>query len=634
MYKIKTLSATNFKFFFGTKEIHFDRKHVLIYGENGSGKSSIYWALHCFLHSTLKPDVDSVQKYFKHITQHEESIRNRYAADNKSSSVEVTLSHKDSRRYADIRTKVSDTTVNTQTVMEIKLMTLSSELINYKVIYNMYLATNRSSIKLFDYFKKNLLEFINFNQDLTSIYGEKISKSSLEWWRYIAKGMTPYTTMSDPKYHEFQSHVDAFNQKLSDFLQLITEKTNQILSEDFKENFKVKFKYTPATFNEFNEQNKGRNRKTLSPEIELIVELPNITGRAAIVERPQSYLNEARLSSIAISIRLAILEDRYLSDAPKVMVLDDLLLSLDLGNRESVLKMLLKKYSPRYQLIILTHDKVFFDCVLNHLSEKEQKEDWKIYEMYETEDGHKKIPAIIDYKTPYSKALSYFKGINCDIDYNACGNNQRQALEEIFKKQLNYFHLSNNDGSPLNINSMMIGGFLVTAKELYPQIKFDTEILDELEIYSKQSLNPSSHHNPRSNFYKKELERIFEIIGRLEDHIIKVVIPYDSILSFKILCWSGSEYNYKVKILDDLRAYKKPDEAYYFVDDDKRDYQLVECNGEALGHKVNSKSLHDLYNETCSGLSNSKGEEPLIEGDIFKVYSNEDGKSLLDLIAD
>ncbi|RTZ49518.1 hypothetical protein EJ377_02990 [Chryseobacterium arthrosphaerae] len=48
MHKIKEITLSNFKFFHGEKTIDIDRKNVLIYGENGSGKSSIYWALYTF----------------------------------------------------------------------------------------------------------------------------------------------------------------------------------------------------------------------------------------------------------------------------------------------------------------------------------------------------------------------------------------------------------------------------------------------------------------------------------------------------------------------------------------------------------------------------------------------------------
>ena len=138
MYRIKNIRLTNFKFFFGEENLKLDKKHTLIYGENGSGKSSIYWALHCFLHSTLKPNTASVQKYFLPISRNDESIKNRYAQDTEKSGVSITLEHDDFSRYANINAEISDSVVNTQTNSEIKLMTLSSELINYKIISNIH----------------------------------------------------------------------------------------------------------------------------------------------------------------------------------------------------------------------------------------------------------------------------------------------------------------------------------------------------------------------------------------------------------------------------------------------------------------------------------------------------------------
>lgn len=619
MYKIDKLKLTNFKFFSGDKDVTFNKRHVLIYGENGSGKSSIYWALHCFLHSTLKPDIDSVQKYFKLITEHPESIRNRYATHSgENSGIVVTLKHDDTKRYADINAEISNTTVNTQTNQYIKLMTLSSELINYKVIYNMYLATNKDSIKLFKYFVENLMEFIDFDQELTTIRGHKLSRNSLDWWRYIEQSIDPYPGIGGVGYNDFVEHVRLFNEKFSDFLQLITEEANRSLSEDFKEDFKIKFKYTPATYNDFNTYNKGRNKITIAPEIELIVELSTLSGVAAIVERPHSYLNEARLSSIAIAIRFAILKERYTEQAPKVMVLDDLLLSLDLGNRSSIINMLLRKFSSIYQLIILTHDRAFFDCVLNHLSKNDIETKWKLYEMYESEDGGKKVPSIVEYQTALSKAYAYFKGNNCQIDYSACGNNQRQALEDVFKKQLKNFNLLDDKQRPINIDAMMINHCLLEAQKLYPRIAFDTTILDELDIHRKQSLNPSSHHSPKSNFYKRELLRTFEIISILNKHDIRVLIPVDSELKFKVSCEDGTEHDYKLKVLDNILAYKKPDNDYYFSDSDKYDFQMTECNGNELTHKIKSKTLSELYNDTCNFLD--RKYKTIRENDIYNVF--------------
>lgn len=633
MYKIKNIKLTNFKFFFGEKNIKLNRKHTLIYGENGSGKSSIYWAFHCFLHSTLKPNADSVQKYFLPISRNDESIKNRYAQDSEKSGVSITLEHDDFSRYTNINAEISDSVVNTQTNPEIKLMTLSSELINYKVIYNMYLATNKSTIKLFSYFEKNLMEFIDFDQDLTTISGNKLSRNSLEWWRYIKDGIQPYTTMTDPRYLQFQEHVAIFNQKLNDYLQLITGEANQILNEDFGENFKFKFQYTPAIYNDFkykNGQPHGRTRETTAPEIELLVILPDLHGAASEIKRPQSFLNEARLSAIAIAIRLAILKERYIEKAPRIMVLDDLLLSLDLGNRSSLLKVLLKKYAPLYQLIILTHDRVFFDCVLNHLSEEEQK-NWRILEMYETEKDNKRVPTVIQYQTALSKAYSYFKGINCSIDYNACGNNQRQALEELFKKQFEAYLLRNENGEIVQTSGLMIAGCIANAKSMYSKIGFDTDLLDELEIHRKQSLNPTSHHNPQSNFYKSEIERTFEIITLLENHRIEKLVPHGSIITFEVECDDGTMCSYKVQILDDILAYKAPNKDYFVNSADKINFFIQECNGSAVGMKTNGRTLQEFYNETLEGIKSGLHKNPIKKEDVLSLFQY-NGRTIKDIL--
>lgn len=638
MYKIKNLKLHNFKFFFGEQNLRLDKKHTLIYGENGSGKSSIYWALHCFLHSTLKPDVASVQKYFLPINQNEESIKNRYAQNEDRSGITITLEHTNYQRYANIEAEISNNIVNTQTNPDIKLMALSSELINYKVIYNMYLATNKDTIKLFSYFEKNILEFIDFDKELITISGRKISRNSLEWWRYIKEGMQPYTTMTDPNYGIFQGHVTDFNQHLQDYLQLITGEANRILCEDFKEDFTITFKYTPAIYNDFkydeNGQPHGRTRETKDPEIELIVELPNLGGISSnIVQRPHSYLNEARLSAIAIAIRLAILKERYIEKAPKIMVLDDLLLSLDLGNRSALLKILLKKYTSLYQLFILTHDRVFFDSVLKHLTDDDRKNNWRILEMYETENGDKKVPKVVTYQSSLSKAYAYFKGDNCPIDYNACGNNQRQALEEIFKEQIKAYSMRNEKNELIKTNELMIGECIARARDMYKNIGFDTNLLDELDKHREQSLNPSSHHNPQSNFYKSEIKRTFEIIELLQKHKIVPLVQKDSTITFSINCDDGTTYNYEVQLLDDILVYKKPDSLFLDNSSDKRKYVILRCNGKELKYTTNGLTLQEFYDDTINGIKSTLHKNPILEKDIFDIFKY-NGKSIKETLAE
>ena len=50
--KIQSIEITNYKAFLGKHTLNIGGKNVFIYGENGSGKSSLYYALKDFFQSS------------------------------------------------------------------------------------------------------------------------------------------------------------------------------------------------------------------------------------------------------------------------------------------------------------------------------------------------------------------------------------------------------------------------------------------------------------------------------------------------------------------------------------------------------------------------------------------------------
>src|SRR5690606_11924037 len=64
--------------------------------------------------------------------------------------------------------------------------------------------------------------------------------------------------------------------------------------------------------------------------------IPEITFHGQPVEYPQYFLNEARLSALALAIYFAgrkLAERQTMNDMPRIMVLDDVLIGLDQANR-------------------------------------------------------------------------------------------------------------------------------------------------------------------------------------------------------------------------------------------------------------------------------------------------------------
>lgn len=85
-WRLNKLIVHNFKFFCNEFILPVDCKNILIYGENGSGKSSIYWSLYTILQSCLKSNATVASKYFD--ATHSENLRN-YGAQNEALFDEV-----------------------------------------------------------------------------------------------------------------------------------------------------------------------------------------------------------------------------------------------------------------------------------------------------------------------------------------------------------------------------------------------------------------------------------------------------------------------------------------------------------------------------------------------------------------
>ena len=78
MSKISTITLSNFKFFGKEEVINIGGKHLLLYGENGSGKSSLFWGIYTLLEASFKQSIET-DKYFQPFGTNDESLVNVYA---------------------------------------------------------------------------------------------------------------------------------------------------------------------------------------------------------------------------------------------------------------------------------------------------------------------------------------------------------------------------------------------------------------------------------------------------------------------------------------------------------------------------------------------------------------------------
>ena len=89
-----------------------------------------------------------------------------------------------------------------------------------------------------------------------------------------------------------------------------------------------------------------------------------------ILNRYDLFLNEARLTALATSIYFSIIKklSNIVGDnSLKILVLDDLLISLDMSNRLNLIDLLKKDFS-NFQIIFFTHDKTLFEVFKDKMS--------------------------------------------------------------------------------------------------------------------------------------------------------------------------------------------------------------------------------------------------------------------------
>jgi RecF/RecN/SMC N terminal domain len=547
MNKIKQIKLKHFKFFYGEVTIDLERQNALIFGENGSGKSSLYWALYTFLQSVFKDTPQKVQKYFQH--NHDENIRNRFAPDADDSYIKVVF--EDDLESATDR-QISNSTVNTKTGTLIRQAVQGSELINYKLLSKIHDFKNPQQIDLFPIMEKEILPFINFRENLIKHDGVAGTANAQEWWDYIKSGMQPRGKMHEQPYKTFVTAVGKFNTELQFYFDSIVESVNEYLKK-FKQPITVSFEILNCTYDAFEDGSTTlRNHKTIAPSVLILAYFnhANIPSHKQKITRPHTFLNEAKLTAIALSIRLSMLGQKLSGivapDTPKFLILDDVLISLDMSNREIVLDIILQEFTD-YQLIILTHDRNFFE-LLRHRIKKFNQTNWKYIEMYECEKNNIPQPLIKTSETYLDKAEKYF----LLKEYEIAGNFLRKEAEAFCKD-----FLPKKWQHTIEFNLHDLNGLIHQLTLFAEGARLDKQLFQDLDSHRKFVLNPTSHDSYDVPKFNSEIGNCLNTLKALRQIQNEPFLQRGEQVEFELS--DGKDlYKFEIKLEDDFRLLKEP----------------------------------------------------------------------------
>ena len=493
----------NFKFDLGTG------KNLLLYGENGSGKSSLYYALHVLFQSVFKEDKGA--KYFK-----PGDINGEDFLVNDEHLINIFRFHeaKDNTYTPYIRFTFDNGKVwrldngglsseNGGDESEIRMLNKNSAFINHSYVSRFHAARNSEEIDLWNVFYKDILPFHvpkDSEQFLSDLYDEIVSD---------CKGNI---SMRNKR---LQGKILLFNTLLGDSISRINTKVSAIYNDNFRSaedsNLSIKLLYYSdgAPENKQKEHfylyygNIRNNRTTGRVDLYPPRIFIEIKENGVLIPTPQSHFNEAKLTAIALAVRFAAMTTTAIVPG-SFLALDDMLISLDMSNRAKVVDFLLK-ISDNYKIYLFTHDRAFFDFVCRKIQQSGKADEW-IYKRISYNRNNKE-PLILDEYSDYLSKAKHFYEIG---DYDTSAIYLRKQLEQDVGELLPYELKTKADGGFVDLQTLwnkLVKFYSDNGKSLEPSMQ--TLFTDSKLLI----LNVAAHFQRLSNpIYRIEVDNVFKLI--------------------------------------------------------------------------------------------------------------------------
>lgn len=623
-WRINQIEVKNFKFFKNTFTLNIDRKNILLYGENGSGKSSIYWSVFTHFQAYAKEQTEA-QKYFT--ANHSQNLRNRFVDESEGSYIKISFHDGNSETKSIVDSDVDYYPANEETLRFMRGTAMLSDFLNYKILSSLFDFKNSEDNQVFSIFEKEILPYIDFDEPYQKIDGTLTDiQNAGEWWGYIKRiinteGVIPrnekkYSNFNrgTAQYKAYQERISSFNRLLKNKLQFLVLRANAIIEDVFNIEAKIELTVSDAIFNRYIGF-RNYSATLESPKIYLKARMTSsLLANDALIEHPRSFFNEAKITCMALALRLAILEDHATTDEfPSVLLIDDLLISLDMPFRRMVIKQLLT-YSSRFQTFIFTHDRAFFHLVMSEIKQLGNTDEWKTFNLYVKKDDTGCLqPALVLEESYIAKAKAHLHMLEIPASVNAL----RKAAEKILKNILSQNEI---------LQIIFEQGYCNLSKMIdvfgnkYAKFLGLESLAAHLQDDRKLLLNPFSHDDIETPFYRRELEKTIEEIEQLGRIHKNVIVDYEKVrtVEYKMRVTKDEESNdVTIMFLEQFNSFEYNGNIYYsnpkvFVRDSYNEGQ-IQCK---------EWGLNKLLDRMCHYIGHNAATKQKIQDCLYDMGGN------------
>ncbi|MCD7815866.1 MAG: hypothetical protein LUH12_03970, partial [Bacteroides sp.] len=246
----------------------------------------------------------------------------------------------------------------------------------------------------------------------------------------------------------------------------------------------------------------SRKLEILPPIIRLTIKEKKDNGTWSDIEKPQTQLNEAKLTAIILSIRFSLL-DLVAAPDGRFLALDDMLISLDMSNRMKVIKYLLDVVVLKYKLYVFTHDRLFYHTLKRIIETQYKSSEWVFGGIYVDDSIVPNEPNYVpDDKTKIEKIEDAYK---CH-DYFLCGTLLRQECERCLEELLPDSYRVKEDPRTRTSSSKNLDEQIASLEEFCRLENIDYTPFKDLKSYKDLFLNSTAHNDITSPFYRNEVK--------------------------------------------------------------------------------------------------------------------------------
>lgn len=401
--RLSAVEIRNYRAYRGTFRIELPKgENLLIYGENGAGKSSLFHTLRTFLEA---PGLRVVEKN----AQGQEVSRPIKITDDQ---------HRFTPAEPGVKLEFGErifewTNANNDTGHEIvRLVNQAKGFLDYKALLDVHHVRSgeKPEIDLFPLLIQSLLPHYTYShRGVSRTFKERwaeLQKEVKRTWRWSRRQKEPEK--------DFLAELKEFNEALKKAITDLGARASALLAS-FGDEFQVEFRYMEGEFDV------GPKR----------IEGPKVLAVPAFRKLQcsdyHSFLNEARLSALAICLFFAALKESPATGL-RLLVLDDILIGLDMANRVKVVD-LIRDHFQDWQIIILTYSKAWFERLKDHVKAPGWPTPWLPVVFWEDWRGEDTSPYIVAEGSGdlLEMAANHLKR----KDYKAAAVYARSALEAL-----------------------------------------------------------------------------------------------------------------------------------------------------------------------------------------------------------